>query len=255
MNSSASRRAPMSSRQAEQNANNALGALLSGMMPTYAVRVENTRVIVDNSGLRLDILITAPDRAPVVLEAEFMPAADVEQEAKDRLGLEVVDGRRPIEAAIALRYPEGLEFSGGMSEAMRDARLEYAVFHRDRTRFPESGWLDGSPADLAELARLVSVPQEAVNSAADALQDGIESAVAVLDDMAMLRPAITRAIADLLGMSDVRQTRRMALRHHSERHGLSRAAFRYARMRSSRSVTCAETASRTRRMRRSTPGP
>ena len=93
---------------------------------------------------------------------------------------------------------------------MHDARLEYAVFHEDGTRFPESGWLDGSPEDLAELVRLVSVPQKAVNSAADALQNGIDRAVEALDDMAMLRPAITRAIADLLGMSDVRQTRRMA---------------------------------------------
>ena len=200
----------MPSRQAEQNANNALAALLQRMLPTCTIRVENTRVIADNLALRLDILITAPDRAPVVIEAEFMPAADAEQEALDRLGLEVVDGRRPIEAAIALRYPPGLEFSASMNQAMRDVRLEYAVFHEDGTRFPESGWLEGSPEDLAELARLVSVPQEAVNSAADALQNGIDRAVEALDDMAMLRPAITRAIADLLGMSDVRQTRRMA---------------------------------------------
>ena len=200
----------MPSRQAEQNANNALGALLDSMMSTCTIRVENTRVIVGQPALQLDILITAPDRAPVVIEAEFMPAANAEQEAKDRLGLEVVDGRRPIEAAIALRYPAGLEFSASMNEAMPTMRLEYAVFHADGTRFPESGWLDGSPGDLAELARLVSVPQEAVNSAADALQDGIDRAVEALDDMAMLRPAITRAVADLLGMSDVRQTRRMA---------------------------------------------
>ena len=200
----------MVSRQAEQNANNALGATLGRMMPGCAVRVENTRVIVGQSGLRLDILVTARDRAPVVVEAEFMPAADVEQEAKDRLGLEVVDGRRPIEAAIALRYPEGLEFSDRVNEAMPDARLEYAVFHSDQTRFPKSGWLVGAPEDLAELVRLVSVPQEAVERAADALQDGIDSAVAILDDMAMLRPAITREISDRLGMSDVIQTRRMA---------------------------------------------
>ena len=65
-------------------------------------------------------------------------------------------------------------------------------------------------SDLADLIRLVSVPEEAVDRAATALQEGIDGAVAVLDDMAMLKPAITRAIADLLGMSDVRQTRRMA---------------------------------------------
>ena len=47
----------------------------------------------------------------MVIEAEFMPAATAEQEAVDRLGLEVTDGRRTIEAAIALRYPEGFEFA------------------------------------------------------------------------------------------------------------------------------------------------
>ncbi len=200
----------MPARQTEQNANNALGALLASMLPTCAVTVENTRVIAGNPNLRPDILIAAPDRAPVVIEAEFMPAAGAEKEATDRLGLEVEDGRRAIEAAIALRYPQGLEFSDSMNEAMREARLEYVVFYKDGARFPESGWLAGSPTDVAELARLVSVPQEAVDRAANALQDGIDSAVEVLDDMSKLRPGITHAIADLLGMSDVRQTRRMA---------------------------------------------
>ena len=200
----------MVSRQAEQNANNALGGTLGRMMPGRAVRVENTRVIAGQSGLRLDILITARDRAPVVVEAEFMPAADVEREAKDRLGLEVADGRRPIEAAIALRYPERLEFSDDMGAAMGEARLEYAVFHPDGTRFPESGWLSGAPSDLAELVRLVSVPREAVERATDALQEGIERSVAIMNDMSVLRPFITPRIADLLGMSDVPQTRRMA---------------------------------------------
>ena len=200
----------MTSRQVEENANGALGALLRSMMPRCSVRVENTRVVVGQPASRPDILITAPDRAPVVVEAEFMPAAAAEQEAKDRLGLLIEDGRKPVEAAIALRYPAGLEFSQSVRDAMADARLEYAVLYKDGTRFPESGWLSGSPSDLAELARLVSVPQEAVNSAADALQNGIESAVAVLDDMAMLRPAVVHTIANLLGMSDVPQTRRMA---------------------------------------------
>ena len=72
------------------------------------------------------------------------------------------------------------------------------------------GGCRGRLEDVAELARLASVPQEAVNSAADALQSGIEGAVAVMDEMAMLRPAAAHAMADLLGMSDVPQTRRMA---------------------------------------------
>ena len=200
----------MTSRQAEQNANIALGALLTGMLPTCAVRVENTRVIVGSPGLRPDILITGADRAPVVIEAEFMPAVTAEQEAKDRQGLEVVDGRRPIEAAIALRYPDGFEFAEDMSGGLAGARLEYAVFYTDDTRFPESGWLQGTAADLADIARLASAPQSAVDAATDALQSGIDRAAAILKDLNEQRPAITQAVAALLGMSDAPQTHRMA---------------------------------------------
>ena len=200
----------MTSRQAEQNANIALGTLLAGMLPTCVVRTERTRVIAGNSGLRPDILITGAGRAPVVIEAEFMPAATAEQEAVDRLGLEVTDGRRTIEAAIALRYPEGFEFADYLDGGLADARLEYAVFYKDGTRFPESGWLSGTPADLADIARLVSVPQSAVDKAADALEDGIDRAAAILKDLNEQRPAITQTVAALLGMSDVPQTHRMA---------------------------------------------
>ena len=200
----------MTSRQAEQNANIALGTLLTSMLPTCAVKIENTRVIVGSPGLRPDILITGADRAPVVIEAEFMPAVTAEQEAKDRLALEVVDGRRPIEAAIALRYPQGFEFTDDLSGGLARARLEYAVFYNDDTRFPESGWLRGTPADLADIARLVSVPQSAVDAATDALQSGIDRAAAILKDLNEQYPAITQAVAALLGMSDAPQTHRMA---------------------------------------------
>ena len=94
-------------RQTEPSANNALGGMLDQMLPLYDVRSENTQQIVDHPALQPDILITAPGRAPVVIEAEFMPAYSAEDEAKDRLGLEVVGTARHIDAAIALRYPDG----------------------------------------------------------------------------------------------------------------------------------------------------
>ena len=93
---------------------------------------------------------------------------------------------------------------------MARARLEYAVFYKDDTRFPESGWLRGTPQDLADIARLVSVPQSAVDAATDALQSGIDRAAAILKDLNEQYPAITQAVAALLGMSDVPQTHRMA---------------------------------------------
>ncbi len=197
-------------RQTEPSANYVLGDLLRRMLPSYGVSSENTRQIVDRPGLQPDILITAPGRSPVVIEAEFMPARTAEPEAKDRLGLEVVDTARQIDAAIALRYPDGVEDSGNLSEAVSDARLSYCVCYEDGTRFPESGWLEGEVEDLADLVRLVSVPQRAVDEAADALEKGIDRAASILGQLAKSRPDVVTNVAGLLGMSEVVQTYRMA---------------------------------------------
>ena len=100
--------------------------------------------------------------------------------------------------------------SYNVSQAVADARLSYCVLYEDGSRFPESGWLEGSVTDLADLVRLVSVPQKEVDLAADTLQDGIERAAVILDELKDLNPVTAREIARLLGMSDVPQTRRMA---------------------------------------------
>ena len=199
-------------RQTEPNANNAMGSLLQAMLPRSDVRFENTRAIAGHPGLQPDILITAPGRAPVVIEAEYMPAASVETEAKDRLRLETAANGRVIEAAIALRYPNEIGDAHNLPAALSGARLSYCVFTENGgiSRFPESGWLDGSVEDLADMVRLVSVPQHAVDRATTTLQEGIDGAARLLDDLDRTRPGITAAIAALLGMANVRQTRRMA---------------------------------------------
>ncbi len=180
------------------------------MLPRSTVRSEQTQVIVDQPALQPDILITAPGRAPVVVEAEYMPAANVETEAEDRLRLEVVGTARLIESAIALRYPADVRNADDLREALRNATLSYCVVSGDEPRFPEVGWLEGSVGDLAELVRLVSIPQHAVDEAADALEKGIDRAASILGSLAESRPDILPAIADLLGMAEVEQTRRMA---------------------------------------------
>ena len=200
-------------RQPEPNANNAMGGLLQSMLPRSRVRSENTQAIAGRPGLRPDVLITAPGRAPLVVEAEYLPAANVEPEAKDRLGLEVAATGRPIEATIALRYPEDVAQAHDLHAALQSARLTYCVFTEgddDPVRFPEKGWLEGSVDDVADMVRLVSVPQRAVDRATDTLEAGIEKAANVLDDLDATRPAITAAVARLLGMANVPQTRRMA---------------------------------------------
>ncbi len=197
----------------EPSANNAVGSLLQAMLPRSRVDSETTRAISGQSGKRPDVLVTAPGRAPVVVEAEFMPASTVEPEARSRLGLKVAANDRTIEAAIAVRYPEAVRQADDLHAALRSARLSYCVFTQGKeapTRFPESGWLDGNIEDLADMVRLVSVSQEAVDRAADILEQGIERAARQLDDVDRMSRGITEAIAELLGMSNVPQTRRMA---------------------------------------------
>ena len=200
-------------RQTEPSANNALGRLLQRMLPTCQVRTENTQAIVGHPGLRPDILITASGRAPVVIEAEFEPAANVEGEALERLGLRSTADGRVIEGAVALRYPSAVAHAADLECEIADARLSYGMFTQDGegpSRFPASGWLDGSVEDLADLVRLVSVPQHAVNRAAQVLEEGIDRAEKIIEEVAELRPFVARQIAGLLGMTNVRQTWRMA---------------------------------------------
>ena len=219
-------------RQNERSANGALAGLLRGMMHGCDVVAESSRTIAGHRGLQPDVLIMASERAPVAIEAEYMPASEVEEDARRRLGLEAVAAARAIEAVIALRYPEGVEYAQDLEAAIGGAKLSYCVLmmgvdsrlrgndERKRgnvgseggsyERFPEAGWLEGSVGDVAELARLVSVPQSAVNAAASALEAGIDGAVGVLNDMERLSPVAAREVADLLGMTDVPQTRRMA---------------------------------------------
>ena len=200
-------------RQTEPNANNALGSVLQDMLPRSQVYSENTQAISGQPGLRPDIIAAAPGRSPVVIEAEYMPARTVEPEAKSRLGLEVAANGRIIEAAIALRYPDAIGEARDLTDALSSARLSYCVFTEETKgmdRFPEKGWLDGTIADLADMVRLVSVPQRAVYQAATTLEEGIEGAAKLLDELNETRSGITMDIARLLGMSNVPQTRRMA---------------------------------------------
>ena len=105
-------------RQTEPSVNNAMGLLLQTMLSRSSVRSENTQAIAGHPGLRPDILITGLGRSPVVIEAEYMPAATVEPEARERLGLEVEADSRPIEAVIALRYPDDIGDADDLGSAL-----------------------------------------------------------------------------------------------------------------------------------------
>lgn len=112
--------------------------------------------------------------------------------------------------------PDSLKDAYDLDAELLPAHLSYCVLTTPgdagaaHNRFPESGWLEGSLADVAELPRLISVPQSAVNVATDAFEGAIDRGAALLKGISEDRPASSQAIANLLGMNDVPKTHRMA---------------------------------------------
>ena len=135
-------------RQAETSANDALAALLRVNLPGSEVHSEDTGVIVGQAGKRPDIVVTTPGRSPVVIEAEWLPANTVVGDAAERLGQRITIASRPIEAVVALRYPESVREANDLSAALMDAELSYCILtesddEQPPHRFPGSGWLNG----------------------------------------------------------------------------------------------------------------
>ena len=55
------------------------------MMPRCQVRSENTQAFSNHPGRHADVLVTAPGRSPMVVEGEYEPAPEVQEDALDRL--------------------------------------------------------------------------------------------------------------------------------------------------------------------------
>ena len=203
----------------EPTVNAVLAGILRPMFARAVVAGEDTGGVIENPAHRLDVLITAPGRSPVSIETEFMPARTVEDDALSRLGKTARRDAKTIEAAIAVRYPERLRDDDvDIDAGLHEGRLSYAIYTQEGAannlrvvRFPESGWLEGSVEDLGDMARLVSVPQRAVDEAAGTLQSGIDMGANVLRELVETRPGIPMEIAAVLGMENDEQTRRMAI--------------------------------------------
>ena len=97
-------------RTAEHTVNVELARLLRTCHPRWrnGIGVEQTGVLQGAPGQRPDILIQHPGGLPVVIETEYHPAREVEQDAVDRPGEAVASTGEVFEQAVALRVPVGI---------------------------------------------------------------------------------------------------------------------------------------------------
>jgi hypothetical protein len=78
------------------------------------------------------------------------------------------------------------------------------------SRFPHSGWMVGTVADLSILTQSASVPPEVINEATTHLVNGVSEAAGLLGEMAKKNEGAIHKISEQLLQEDGEQTRRMA---------------------------------------------
>ena len=132
-------------------------------MPDCEVRSENTQTFIDHPGRHADVLIVAPGRSPLVVEAEYEPAVEVEKDASERLGLRVKGAPRTVEAAIALRYPKTVENAYDLRSALVGYEYSKSIEHNkdalaDKAkRVTHMTWIAGPQAALSGAAWCIAL--------------------------------------------------------------------------------------------------
>jgi hypothetical protein len=147
----------------EHTINDAIASLLretrNAWRTTDVVSSENTAMLT-GSNKRPDILVLEPTVSPVVIETEVQPATTVESDALARLGEHLRTNGRQILSSVAIQLPLILKQRSGDSlrrqlQATTDLRIAvYAGTSAEKhLRWPRSGWLSGSIADLSLIAQ------------------------------------------------------------------------------------------------------
>ena len=178
----------------EHSINDALAELLRGTRRAWRnekiVTSEDTGQLKDTSG-RPDILVIEPNVSPVVIETEVFPATTVEAEALSRLGVQMRTTGRKILSSVAVRLPDRLRTKYG-DDLKRDLTsavdLEMALYTGSSasaaTRWPSSGWMVGTVAELSTLTQAASVPPDVIDAAVSNLVNGVGEAAGILSEIA-----------------------------------------------------------------------
>ena len=163
-----------------------IATLLDRMSPGWQVSGEVKGAFQGNQR-QPDILVLPRGRHPVVIENEYVPADNVEEEARVRLGesldAAVAHSSGQVNSVIALRSPTSLRDCAGQDavDAMltEGVSLEYALFTggdpSEAKRFPKSGFIRGGIRDLAAFTVYASVPEHLVEEAVDILKAGVHA--------------------------------------------------------------------------------
>lgn len=205
-------------RTRETTVNDRLAAALDRMHPRWTAEAESTRVFADAAAQAPDIVVRLSGGAPVVVETEYEPAREVEQDAAQRLGMALASTGDPVEQSIAVRMPSELARvpQPDLDAALAAARMECCILSLNEgagpLRFPANGWIACSVASLARLIESVAVSERQMERALTAYETGVSQAAEMM--RAQLdgeRSAALGEISEALHQENTEQTIRMAM--------------------------------------------
>ena len=131
------------------------------------------------------------------------PEDKVQDQAKEHVGKRINGQPHPIEAAIALRYPNRFASADDIHEELKKTTgLKYCAVYPQGKHFPTTGWLQGSISDLADLIHLVDVPETAFQQCAEDLEARINEAVIMFPPLKHLNEGPVHEIFKRLGLTE-----------------------------------------------------
>ncbi|MGI9306095.1 MAG: N-6 DNA methylase [Gammaproteobacteria bacterium] len=192
----------MALKNNEHNFNYALGAVLQTRRRGWRGRVASEMNGSIFGGGRADNLVYADEIQPVVVEAAFAGTGNVDGDAIARLGK--LDGKRRsrIMTAVALVIPKTVrDIKGGVKGVEKwlasGGELEYAVYSQVKgeedtpavpfdVRYPDgepnSGYICGTAADLADLIELAATPDKRIKQVAHEAGGEVRGVATIMND-------------------------------------------------------------------------
>lgn len=161
--------------------NGALAEVLRELRPDWEVHAETTRVL-ENSGKRPDILVL-PNRSPALIFELSFDQNDAEKDAKKKLGQKLANDIGNVQSTIAVHIPSDMKYRPDTAAVRKKLRegymLSYALYQMTDgivTRWPESGMLQGTVADLSQFSYSTVILQSEIDRVGDLVANSIEVA-------------------------------------------------------------------------------
>ena len=195
----------------EQNFNQIFGEVLREQFYSWrngnVVRIESPGQLVGKRHQRPDVVVVPRGGYPVVFESAFEGTADLDGDARARIGMELERPRRPVMTSFVVVIPRHLRSQNDVAAraflSADGVTLKYAIFMQGQgdapDRFPAEGYAQGTPAQLASLAAICSVPGHIIDARMEQVYRDIERIAARMD--AMLGDGARQRLADVLGIA------------------------------------------------------